>query len=41
VIRLGGVDVTTSPARHRDVNTVFQEYALFPHMTVAQTSSTG
>src|SRR5436190_20114798 len=36
VIELGGVDVTALPARHRDVNTVFQEYALFPHMTVAQ-----
>src|SRR6478735_7024068 len=36
VIKLGGVDVTGLPARHRDVNTVFQEYALFPHMTVAQ-----
>jgi putative spermidine/putrescine transport system ATP-binding protein len=35
-IRLGGVDVTELPARHRDVNTVFQDYALFPHMTVAQ-----
>ena len=32
-IRLGGVDVTALPARRRDVNTVFQEYALFPHMT--------
>jgi putative spermidine/putrescine transport system ATP-binding protein len=36
VIRLGGVDVTAVPARWRDVNTVFQDYALFPHMTVAQ-----
>lgn len=36
IIRLGGRDVTPVPARHRDVNTVFQEYALFPHMTVAQ-----
>ncbi len=36
VIRLGGVDVTGLPARRRDVNTVFQEYALFPHMTVGQ-----
>ena len=36
VIRLGGVDVTALPARRRDVNTVFQDYALFPHMTVAQ-----
>ncbi|HEX7825044.1 MAG TPA: ATP-binding cassette domain-containing protein, partial [Mycobacterium sp.] len=35
-IRLGGVDVTSWPAKSRDVNTVFQEYALFPHMTVAQ-----
>src|SRR6202048_843548 len=35
-IRLGGVEVTALPARHRDVNTVFQEYALFPHRTVAQ-----
>jgi len=35
-IRLGGEDVTSWPARRRDVNTVFQEYALFPHMTVAQ-----
>ena len=35
-IRLGGVDVTEVPARQRDVNTVFQDYALFPHMTVAQ-----
>jgi putative spermidine/putrescine transport system ATP-binding protein len=36
VIRLGGADVTALPARRRDVNTVFQEYALFPHMTVVQ-----
>lgn len=35
-IRLGGLDVTSVPARKRDVNTVFQEYALFPHMSVAQ-----
>lgn len=36
VVRLGGVDVTPVPARLRDVNTVFQEYALFPHMSVGQ-----
>jgi putative spermidine/putrescine transport system ATP-binding protein len=36
VIRLGGVDVTGLPARRRDVNTVFQEHALFPHMSVAR-----
>jgi putative spermidine/putrescine transport system ATP-binding protein len=35
-IELGGVDATTLPPFRRDVNTVFQDYALFPHMTVAQ-----
>ena len=35
-IHLGGVDVTALPAATRDTNTVFQDYALFPHMTVAQ-----
>ncbi|MHA3020418.1 ABC transporter ATP-binding protein [Mycobacterium sp. BMJ-28] len=35
-IRLGGTDVTGVPAQRRDVNTVFQDYALFPHMTVGQ-----
>jgi putative spermidine/putrescine transport system ATP-binding protein len=35
-IELGGRDVTTIPPYARDVNTVFQDYALFPHMTVAQ-----
>jgi putative spermidine/putrescine transport system ATP-binding protein len=33
-IRLGGHDVTPLPPNGRDVNTVFQDYALFPHMTV-------
>ena len=28
-------DVTRDPPFDRDVNTVFQDYALFPHMTVA------
>jgi putative spermidine/putrescine transport system ATP-binding protein len=32
---LGGEDITRSPPYARDVNTVFQDYALFPHMTVA------
>jgi spermidine/putrescine transport system ATP-binding protein len=27
-------DVTDVPAYHRDVNTVFQDYAIFPHMNV-------
>ncbi|WP_099024676.1 ABC transporter ATP-binding protein [Mycolicibacterium palauense] len=35
VIRLGGDDVTALPPARRDTNTVFQQYALFPHMTVA------
>jgi putative spermidine/putrescine transport system ATP-binding protein len=34
-IILGGRDVTALPPAERDVNTVFQDYALFPHMTVA------
>src|SRR6266849_4181122 len=35
-IELGGSDVTQVPPFARNVNTVFQDYALFPHMTVAQ-----
>src|SRR5206468_10091264 len=34
-IFLGGQDVTRLAPYERDVNTVFQDYALFPHMTVA------
>jgi len=33
-IHLGGRDVTSDPPFDRDVNTVFQDYALFPHMSV-------
>jgi putative spermidine/putrescine transport system ATP-binding protein len=33
---LGGVDVTSEAPYEREVNTVFQDYALFPHMTVEQ-----
>jgi putative spermidine/putrescine transport system ATP-binding protein len=33
-ILLGGEDVAARPPYERDVNTVFQDYALFPHMTV-------
>ena len=33
-IRLHGQDVTGVPPFDRDVNTVFQDYALFPHMSV-------
>ena len=35
-IELGGDDVSHRPPYERDVNTVFQDYALFPHMTVAE-----
>ena len=35
-IELGGRDVTSLPPHLRDTNTVFQDYALFPHMSVGQ-----
>ncbi len=35
-ILLGGRDVTDDPPHKRQVNTVFQDYALFPHMNVGQ-----
>ena len=35
-IELGGQDVSALPPFQRDVNTVFQDYALFPHMTVQE-----
>ena len=35
-IELGGTDVSGRPPFDRPVNTVFQDYALFPHMTVQQ-----
>jgi putative spermidine/putrescine transport system ATP-binding protein len=35
-IELGGRDVTSLPPHLRETNTVFQDYALFPHMTVGQ-----
>ncbi len=34
-ILLNGEDVSDAPPYERDVNTVFQDYALFPHMNVA------
>ena len=40
-IELAGEDVSGVPPYDRAINTVFQDYALFPHMTVARTSSTG
>jgi putative spermidine/putrescine transport system ATP-binding protein len=35
-VELAGMDVTGRPPHARDVNTVFQDYALFPHMTVRE-----
>lgn len=35
IIRIGGQDVTDLPPAKRPTTTVFQDYALFPHMTVA------
>jgi putative spermidine/putrescine transport system ATP-binding protein len=35
-VELGGRDVTTTQPYDRDVNTVFQDYALFPHMSVLE-----
>ncbi len=35
-ILLDGEDVTDLPPYRRQVNTVFQDYALFPHMTIRQ-----
>ena len=40
-IELGGADVTNRAPYERDVNTVFQDYALFPHMTVAENVAYG
>lgn len=40
-IIIAGKDVTELPPYRRDVNTVFQDYALFPHMTVAENVAYG
>ncbi len=40
-IYLGGTDVSRLPPYKRDVNTVFQSYALFPHLTVAENVAFG
>jgi spermidine/putrescine transport system ATP-binding protein len=40
-IRLNGADVTGIPPNKRDVNMVFQSYALFPHMTVFENVAFG
>ncbi len=40
-ILIGDQDVTQLPATDRDVSMVFQSYALFPHMTVAENVAYG
>ena len=40
-ITLGGQDVTGTRAHQRPVNTVFQSYALFPHLTVGENVAFG
>jgi putative spermidine/putrescine transport system ATP-binding protein len=40
-IELHGRDVTRTAPYERDVNTVFQDYALFPHMTVGENVAYG
>lgn len=40
-VYIDGVDVTNLPASKRQVNTIFQNFALFPHMTVYENISFG
>jgi ABC-type Fe3+/spermidine/putrescine transport system ATPase subunit len=40
-VRIGGRDMTSVPAHRRPVNLVFQHYALFPHLTVAENVAFG
>jgi putative spermidine/putrescine transport system ATP-binding protein len=40
-VELAGTDVSHQPPFARDVNTVFQDYALFPHMSVADNVAYG
>ncbi|MGZ5214390.1 MAG: ABC transporter ATP-binding protein, partial [Actinomycetota bacterium] len=40
-ILLDGVDMAQTPPHKRNVNTVFQSYALFPHLTVEENVAFG
>nr|MBP6683872.1 ATP-binding cassette domain-containing protein [Leucobacter sp.] len=40
-IRIGGADVTALKPHKRPVNTVFQSYALFPHMSILENVAFG
>lgn len=41
VVSLAGQDITALPPNRRDVSTVFQDYSLFPHMSVAENVAFG
>ena len=41
VVRVDGTDLASTPAHKRPVNTVFQSYALFPHMSVEKNVAYG
>ncbi len=40
-IKIFGIDATNAPPYEREVNTVFQDYALFPHMNVLENVAYG
>jgi putative spermidine/putrescine transport system ATP-binding protein len=41
MVSLDGEDITRKPPHHRDLGVVFQNYALFPHLTVAENVAFG
>ena len=40
-VLFNGKDITNMPPNKRQLNTVFQKYALFPHMTIAENIAFG